>query len=169
MNAVTELKNLERPIDPLVQAVTGGKYKNVHFVDIENLVGAGKFGLPEIKAACKGYTQRVNCTPDDLFVITAGPQNASVVYTGWNLGKKIYQFRKGENGADLALISLFDQIKNIEVFEHVYLGSGDHSLEPIARKSKEHGVALTVVTGRGGLSNQFRKYEHIQMELNAHA
>ena len=169
MNAVTEPQNLERPIDPLVQAVTGGNYKNVHFVDIENLVGAGKFGLPEIKVAFKGYTQCVECTPDDLFVITAGPQNASAVYAGWRLGKKIYQFRKGENGADLALNAIFNQISNIKVFEHVYLGSGDHSLEPIARKSKEHGVALTVVTGRGGLSHQFRKYEHIQMEMNAHA
>ena len=79
MNAVSEPQKLERPIDPLVQAVTGGNYKNVHFVDIENLVGAGKFGLPEIKAAFKGYTNCVACTPDDLFVITAGPQNASAV------------------------------------------------------------------------------------------
>lgn len=167
MNAVAEPQIIERPIDTLVQAVTGGKYKNVHFLDIENLLGVGKFGLPDIREACAGYSQCVTCTPDDLFVITAGPQNASVVYSGWRLGKKIYQFRKGENGADLALNAIFNQFSNINVFEHVYLGSGDHSLEPIARKSKEYGVALTVVTGRGGLSNQFRKYEHIQMELNS--
>ena len=166
MNAVTTHQSVERPIDPLVQAITGGKYKNVHFVDIENLVGAGKFGLPEIKAACKGYTQCVNCTPDDLFVITAGPQNAPAVYSGWNLGKRIYQFRKGENGADNALNSLFQQFRNLRAFSHVYLASGDHGLEPIARESNNQGVAFTVVTGRGAMAYQFSKYDHIQMELN---
>lgn len=156
---------MERPIDPLVLAVTGGKYKNVHFVDIENLVGTGKFALDQVAAVCERYDRCITCSPDDLFVITAGPQNSKAVYSGWNLGKRIYQFRKGENGADNALNSIFQQFQNIQAFEHVYLASGDHGLEPIARKSKDLGVAFTVVIGRGAMAYQFSKYENIQMEF----
>jgi hypothetical protein len=166
MNEVTGAQVLDRPIDPLVEVMTGGKYKNVHFVDIENLVGRGKFSLAQVKAACDGYVRFVACSPDDLFVITAGPQNASAVYAGWNLGKRIYQFRKGENGADNALNSLFQQFRNLRAFSHVYLASGDHGLEPIARESNNQGVAFTVVTGRGAMAYQLSKYDHIQMELN---
>lgn len=160
---------MERPIDPLVQAITGGKYKNVHFVDIENLVGTGKFVLDQVSAVCERYGRCVTCSPDDLFVITAGPQNAKAVYSGWDLGKRIYQFRKGENGADNALNSIFRQFGNLTAFGHVYLASGDHGLEPIARESEKQGVPVTVVTGRGGLSQLFKSYEHIRMELNANA
>ena len=166
MNASNGAQLLERPIDPLVKVITGGKYKSVHFVDIENLVGMGKFSLAQVQAACDRYVRCVACSPEDLFVITAGPQNASAVYSGWNLGKKIYQFRKGENGADYALNAIFQQFENIQAFEHVYLASGDHGLEPIARKAKDQGVAFTVVTGRGAMAYQFSKYDHIQMELN---
>jgi hypothetical protein len=167
MQAVNGAQTNERPIDPLVKVLTGGKYKSIHFVDIENLVGMGKFDYYQAKAACDGYVKCVACHPDDLFIISAGPQNASAIYSGWKLGKKILQFRKGENGADESLKALFEQFNNLEVFEHVYLGSGDHGLEPIAKKSKEHGLPLTVVTGRGAMSHQLAKYEHVQMELSS--
>ena len=123
--------------------------------------------MQTVRALCVRYMKSINCSIHDVFLIAAGPQNRVPVFDGWYLGQRVFKFQKGADGADEALKLLFQQIGNLSSFERVYLGSGDHGLAPIAKESKEQGVAVTVVTGYGALSKQFRKYEHIQMELNS--
>jgi hypothetical protein len=139
----------------------------LHIIDIENLAGTGMLDMQSVRAVCVEYMKSINCSIHDVFLIAAGPQNRVSAFDGWYLGQRIFKFQKGTDGADEALKLMFQQIGNLSSFERVYLGSGDHGLASIAKKSKELGVAVTVVTGYGALSKQLRKYEHIQMDLNS--
>jgi hypothetical protein len=138
----------------------------LHLIDIENLAGTGKLDMPAVRAICAKYVNSISCSIHDVFLIAAGPQNRVPAFDGWYLGQRVFKFQKGTDGADEALRALFQQISDLKSFEHVYLASGDHGLFSIAKKSKDIGLKVTIVTGRGRLSRTFKRYDHIQMELN---
>jgi hypothetical protein len=150
---------MTRALDPLLETISQGQEVNLHIVDIENLAGTGKLSTPKVKEICEDYEDGTQAGWNDVFILAAGPQNKQALFDGWTVGRPIFQFRKGKDGADEALASLFFQIEHPENFKRVFLASGDGGLAPIANSARESGIEVTVVTCEGGLSREFSKHK----------
>lgn len=145
-------------VDELLTAVGPTKPTQVHILDLENLSGSGLLTREAVMHTCREYAECTHASRDDLFLIAAGPQNRTAVYEGWFMGKPVFQFRKGKDGADHALQNLMAQMSGIESFNHIYLASGDGGFAELANEVVERGVPFTVVVGKGKRSNKFNGY-----------
>jgi len=154
---------MNRPVDKLLDAIGGPDRKSIHFVDLENLVGAGFYTSEQVAKVCESYVSGTASNAKDLFFISSGTQNKEATYTGWSWGNVFFQFRKGQNGADQALVNFFESIQTPEVYQSVYVASGDHSLEAIAEGARKSGLSVTIVTGKGGTSRALRAYPQLQL------
>ena len=153
-----------RPVDKLLTVISIEEGACIHLIDVENLVGAGLVTPEAVSHLCAKYLQRVSPSKSDLFLVAAGPQNANAAREGWRAGQTFFQFRKGKDGADTALVSFFNQIENLKMFKAVYVASGDHSFEPIAQVCISQGVPVTFVTGRGKMSRTLAIYRHLKVQ-----
>ena len=152
---------MDRPVDNLLSTISITADACLHFIDVENIAGTGLLTVDCVQRICNSYVNQCRAAACDLFFVAAGPQNAVAVREGWKAGQTFYQFRKGTDGADRALVNFFQSIEHVETYKGVFVASGDHSLEPIANGSLLRGVPVTIVTGRGGLSRVFRGYSHL--------
>jgi hypothetical protein len=150
-----------RPVDGLLRTISDGDTRSIHFVDIENLVGSGVINHWQVQSMCGKYVSKTNATINDLFFIAAGPQNRQATVEGWSWGHTFYQFRKGKDGADHALVDFFSSIERVAMFEQIYIASGDHGLKEIATKAHSCGIPVTVVTGKGKQSHVFFRFPHL--------
>jgi hypothetical protein len=155
-------KYMYKVMDPVLTAVAQVEHPQVHFVDIENLVGVGKLDAYSVRQARRQYEQAVKPKSTDIIVVAAGPQNRSAVYEGWD--NAIYQWRKGKDGADLALLELFESLREPTSFAHVFVGSGDGGLSPVAEMSREQGIPVTVVARINSCSWKLKSFEVISLE-----
>jgi len=153
-----------RPVDNLLGAIGLPGGTSIHFVDLENLVGTGLYTKEQVELVCDLYASRATLNSSDLFLISSGTQNKEATYSGWNLGNAIFQFRKGKDGADQALVRFFESIENPTRYQNMFIASGDHSLEVIARRAQGEGLTVTIVTGRGGVSRALRDYPQLQLQ-----
>jgi hypothetical protein len=156
-----------RPIDPLLSAISEKGTKCIHFVDIENLLGTGQITSGEVQMVSREYQAQTQARESDLVFIAAGPRNRMATLSGWNWGHTFYQFQKGKDGADVALVNLFNSIQTLDGFHEIYIASGDHSLEPIANRARVCGSKVTIVTGKGKISYVFRSFPHISLNPQA--
>ena len=163
LNYIERNEQMTRALDPLLETISNGERVNLHIVDIENLAGTGWLTTPKVKEIGESYVQGTRAEMRDLFILAAGPQNKHALFDGWHQGHPIFQFRKGKDGADQALVSLFGQIEHPEKFNHIYLATGDAGLLPIAEKTAQVGVRFTVVTGVGARSWKYAAYENISI------
>jgi hypothetical protein len=156
---------MTRALDPLLQIMTSESSGNLHIVDIENLAGTGLLSAPGVKGIGDAYSKETHSGSNDLYLVAAGPQNKEALFRGWRNPRTVYQFRKGKDGADQALASLFNQIEHPEKFKRIYLASGDGGLVSIAERAADLGVELRVVTGRGATSWKYNAYEQIRISV----
>lgn len=156
---------MNRPIDPLLDALIDGSKRSLHLIDIENLAGSGLLTKNQVLNVSTEYSRQTHCQRKDLFVVAAGPQNRAAVFQGWNFGVPVCSFRKGKDGADLALVGLFESIEHPEAFEHIYLATGDAGLFSIAEKSRALGVELTLVSGRGSKSRRYNSLTTVTLNI----
>lgn len=154
---------IARPVDTLLKTISADGNSKLHFIDIENIVGAGRLSKTDVIQACARYVTATDSRKNDLFLIAAGPQNREAIVGGWNWGTPFFQFRKGKDGADHALLGFFESISDLSLFQGIYLASGDHSLEPIAERARFLGVPIKVVGGKGSISWVFRSYPQIRL------
>jgi len=154
---------MDRPVDKLLSAISICEGICIHLVDVENLVGSGVVSKEAVARLCATYLDDTYASKFDLFLVAAGPQNAVAVREGWKAGQTFFQFRKGKDGADLALVSFFENIEDLTKFKGVFVASGDHSLEPVANTCTKQKVPVTVVTGRGEMSRSLSSYPHIDV------
>ncbi|MEO0023866.1 MAG: hypothetical protein RL196_307 [Actinomycetota bacterium] len=154
---------MNRPVDKLLSAISLSNDVCLHFIDVENMAGSGLLTVEGVASLCKSYVSQAHAKPSDLFFVAAGPQNATAVREGWKAGQTFYQFRKGKDGADLALVNFYQSIEHVEAFKEIFVASGDHSLEPIAESSVRRGVPVTVVTGKGRRSRVFSLYSQLSV------
>jgi len=159
-----ELK-MDRPVDGLLAAISMPSCKRIHFIDVENLVGKGWLSADDVRPLALHYKEATNSDQSDLLFIASGPQNKDAVFEGWAWGNKFFQFRKGKDGADLALITLFNNIVDIGSYEQIFVGSGDGILSNIAERAEQTGVPVQVVTGMGGKSRALMKYPGLKLNL----
>lgn len=157
---------MERPMDKMFEAISSPKTSRIHLLDVENLVGSGILTEYQVHELCDDYVRCTNCEADDLFLLAAGPQNRSAAVNGWSFGYSLYKFKKGKDGADQALVYLFEQIENPEKYSQIYLATGDGGLASIAETVNRLGIDLTVVSGKGKVSSEYRGYKHIKLSGN---
>lgn len=149
-------------MDRMFETVAPTQHPRIHFVDIENLIGAGKFGVEQVIQVRNHYLDLTHAKETDLFVIGAGPHNSRAVYEGW--GHATYTFRKGPDGADNALKAVFSSIEHPEQFTEVFLASGDGGLEPIAQATSDAGVPLTIVAKKNNCNTKLKQYQVIYLD-----
>jgi hypothetical protein len=134
-------------------------YAAVHLVDIENLCGCGKPNKDQITQVCANYYDEVGVQEGDLVVVAPGTQNRFAVYEGWP--GAVYQFRPGDNGADIALAQFICENKLETKYVRAFLGSGDGGLAPYLELLSKKGIDPIVVSRKAGLSYKLSKFEHI--------
>jgi len=157
---------MNQPADRLLAAYGPPESKRLHLVDFENLIGAGMYSSDYAFQTCEGYIRATNACLGDTFVIAAGPQNRQATIAGWHVGAPLYMFRTGKDGADLALIDLAASLREVEKFNHVFVGSGDGALALVADHLARKGVPFTVVVGKGGLSPKFKGYPTVKIGVS---
>lgn len=158
---------MDRPVDGLLAAISVSSCKRIHFIDVENLIGKGWISIEDVGPLSRQYQEVTAASDDDLLFIAAGPQNKDAILEGWKWGNKFFQFRKGKDGADLALISLFKNIVDIGNYSEIVVGSGDGLLSGIAERAEQTGVPVCVVTGQGGKSRSLSKYPGKRINVNS--
>jgi hypothetical protein len=152
---------MEHPLDRVIAAIAQGTNLRIHEIDIENLVGNGILNVESVRSVRNKYESAIHLSSRDIVVVAAGPQNKRAVYEGW--GNAIYQWRKGKDGADNAMLDFFQGFKNIDVFSHIFIASGDGGLAPIAKEATSHGIDTTIVTMTGQKSWKLNAYESINL------
>jgi hypothetical protein len=158
-------REMERPVDGLLSAISMPDCKKIHFVDAENLLGSGVFSPDDVRQLAGEYVIQTKSEPSDLFFIASGPQNKQALLEGWSWGNKFFQFRKGKDGADIALISLFSNIVDLGKYSEIYVGSGDGALLEIAKSALEKGVGVSIVTGKGTKSRSLESFPEINLSF----
>jgi hypothetical protein len=128
----------------------------IHLIDIENLIGSGKVTKDQVKLARLQYTSTTGWSPCDVYCIATNPINRLAVIDGW--GGAVYCFKSGKDGADLALIDLFQDLVGPEKFGKLTIGSGDAAFESTLQQAAEFGMAVKVVSKEKGCSQKLRKF-----------
>jgi hypothetical protein len=152
-----------RPVDDLLRAISLPNTQSIHFLDMENLLGTGLFFSWQVSQLQSDYVAKVGASKEDLYFIAAGPQNRDAVVTGWQWGSSFFQFRKGKDGADLALVGLFHAIQAPELYSNIYVASGDYLLSEITRIADSRRIPVTVVTGKGAQSKYLKSYRTVKL------
>jgi hypothetical protein len=154
---------MERPIDGLLNAIANPTCNQIHFVDIENLAGTGLLNSEKVSEICASYSNCVPCGVNDLFLVAAGPQNKLAIFEGWAKKGSFYQFRKGKDGADHALLAIFESIENLQHYKKVFLATGDGGLLRIVEQSLSAGISVTLVTGKGKTNQSLRRFPSLKL------
>jgi hypothetical protein len=131
-----------------------GLDRAIHFLDVENLVGAPLPLAVDVEATRRAYEQAVPIGPRDLVVVATSHVAALPVWRSWPDARRL--LRSGPDGADLALLQAIENEDVGRRFNRVVVGSGDGIFaEPCARLQAE-GCKLTVVSRARSLSRALR-------------
>lgn len=125
------------------------RQRTLHVLDIENLVGEEHaLGDAEtFQRVLADYTEASGMRDDDPVMVGCHPGLVFVAQE--TLGQRGQIFaRRGENGADLALLSAIDIPFIANRFHLVSLGSGDGIFAPVVCELVEVGVLVTVIGRR---------------------
>lgn len=120
-------------------------------VDIENIIGSTNFDACDVTMARARIHEMVDC-PDDAHVIVATTVGHLLcpAHAGWPGARLVW--RRGKDGADLALADVALNENLIARFDRVVLASGDGIFAVVATWLQQHGVAVTVVSRPESLS-----------------
>ena len=137
------------------------RIRAVHFIDIENLVGRGLLSLEEVQEVHRRYIEKIEVSQDDVFFVASGPQNRAAVVLGWP--GSLCKFKKGADGADFALLSLFHEFDALSCASEFFIGSGDQRFAEIGNICRQAGKPVTVVTGVGAISYRLRPFPNVDL------
>ncbi len=125
------------------------RQRTLHIIDIENLVGE-EHALGDadtFQRVLVDYTEASGMRDDDPVMVGCHPGLVFVAQE--TLGQRGQIFaRRGENGADLALLGAIDPPFIASRFHLVCLGSGDGIFTPVVFELIELGVLVTVIGRR---------------------
>jgi hypothetical protein len=136
-------------------------HRKLFLVDIENLVGSGLIYEEEVSQARAALFSLVTPKNKDCVFVAANPMNREAVFEGWP--GALYNFKYGQDGADLQIIKFFAGIEDLSKYSEVVLASGDAGLIPIARKAREMGMKIQVVANRTSCSKKYSEYSVLNL------
>lgn len=156
---------MNQVMDFVLTTIAQTEQPTIHLVDIENLIGSGKFGFDQVREAFTSYMQCANLKPYDLVVIAAGPQNRTAIYEGWP--GATYLWRKGQDGADSALLDLMLSVEDLKIFGEMCIASGDNMLADAADLARMAEIPVRVVSRPESRSWRLRPYSFSPYRLIA--
>jgi hypothetical protein len=124
--------------------------RRLHLVDIENLAGASRPSLSQVRQALGLYTGCLAFGAMDQVEVASSHLTLLNAALGWP--HACYRVRSGPDGADLALLDVLRHENIAQRFTHVAIGSGDHLFAEQAAHLAAQGVWVTVVSRRRSLS-----------------
>lgn len=142
-----------------------GLVRGIHFIDIENLVGAPRPTIEQVRAAKAVYLAEVPCGPNDQFVLACNHLAAEAVSFGW--GKNaVIRMRSGPDGADLELLDAIEEAQIPLNWIRVIVASGDGIFTETVAHLGAQGAEVTVVSRRGSLSKRLEVAAKKHMVIN---
>ncbi|MBK9696723.1 MAG: NYN domain-containing protein [Propionibacteriaceae bacterium] len=135
-------------------------------MDIENLIGAGRFAIADVVVLKRNYEALVGVGPHDIVVIGADVRSVLDVWLGWPV--RVLPGR-GPDGADLLLLEELKQELARARFDDVVIGSGDHIFVELMAELAARGTTVTCVSRHGSLSRRSRMACHRVVLLAAGA
>jgi hypothetical protein len=121
--------------------------RTAHLIDVENLVGNGRFGASETIACRAAYDDLGLIRSGDHVIVACNPFSAIHVKELWP-GVRLLTGH-GENGADRALLAAIEHEGFHHRFDRIVLGSGD-GIFTVAVASLRRSVQEVLVVGRPG-------------------
>lgn len=124
----------------------------LHLIDIENVTGSARPTRAEVAKARAAYEPLI--APGDLVVLACNHGAFLVVEQAWPDARHIA--RSGPDGADEALLDVVRHERAADRFTSVLMATGDGGFAGTAAQLSGAGITVTVVVGRGRLSNKLR-------------
>ena len=115
----------------------------LHALDVENELSGGVFQTADVEHLHRVWNKVVSPGKEDLYFLATGTRTAEALTFGWPNAPK--EIRAGKDGADDAIIEHLDVDYVASRFSHVYLGTGDHRMQPKAKELIAAGVKVTIV------------------------
>jgi hypothetical protein len=134
---------------PLLRHIPAGR--TLHVIDIENLMAGPRSGIDLVRTASAAYRDCLPISTKDLVIVAANPGLAIDVAREWK-GSQV-KFRKGPDGADLALLEYLADVDDIvRRFDRVVIGSGDGIFAAIVNQLRSKGIVVGVIGRSSGIS-----------------
>lgn len=131
------------------------RIRTLHLVDLENLVGDPRAKPTEALGALADYLDLAEYQPGDSVLIVANPGMIAVVAFDTPVPCSMHAAR-GEDGADLALLSHVEPTRIAERFGRLAIGSGDGGFADAALAVRDCGAPVIVVSRRRSLSRRLQ-------------
>lgn len=120
-------------------------------VDIENVLGGTRFDSRQVARARREIMVLAGIAPEaQVTIATSADLPLLEAHVGWPGARLLW--RRGKDGADLALADVALNENLIDRFDRVVLASGDGIFAVVATWLQQHGVAVTVVSRPQALS-----------------
>lgn len=136
-----------------------GRHRTLLLIDIENILGSGRFTAGDVQASRRAIGRAVSLREPSQVVVGASSGDGMLeAGLGWPGARLVWI--PGRDGADLALadVALHENIATR--FGGVVIGSGDGMFAVVARHLAAHHMHVTVVAGAGRLSAALKHYAH---------
>lgn len=150
-----------RPTDELFSAITAPNQISAHLIDIENLAGRGLLSIEDVTKVKFRYERSSIVSQGDFILLASGPQNKKAIYKAWP--GAAYVWKKGKDGAELAILNLICNLNDLSCFERIYIGSGDGKLAQIADRSVLQGTPVTIVSNSRTTSGLYAVHHRIDL------
>jgi hypothetical protein len=132
--------------------------RRLHLVDIENLAGASRPTLAQVRESLGLYVDCLAFGAMDQVEVASSHLTLLNAALGWPHAR--YRVRSGPDGADLALLDVLRHDNVAGRFTDVAIGSGDHLFAEDAAYLAAQGVWVTVVSRRDSLSPLLARAAH---------
>lgn len=136
--------------------------RTCHLVDIENLVGQPESGPRYTPAVFSRRAHEVSGSyrlkwvhPGDLVYV--GCDASLLLETLMDWEQYSVRIGKGADGADRALMAVFDIDAVARSCDVLQIASGDHAFAEVASQARERGLYVRVVSRSDALSHDLRR------------
>jgi len=134
----------------------------LHIIDAANELGDPFFTVSSAQRLGRAWEACTHPEDADHFIKATGPGTAADLGIGWPGGRLLS--RAGKDGADTAIIESIDVAWVKERFDVVYLGTGDHSMQPMAAELLEAGVRVVLVArDKKSVHRDFRSMNKLEI------
>lgn len=143
----------------------------LHLVDLENVIGDPRASGPGVVETYEEVLVHGRHRAGDLVVVAVNPgmfrQIAFCPHTSCQL-----IVARGRDGADLALLGWARPEWIVARFDRLVVASGDGIFAPVVRTTREHGLVVEVLHGRGQVSGRLRRTDvpvvHVPVDGDDH-
>lgn len=128
--------------------------RTAHLLDVENLVGTGRFGASELRSCQSAYTALGLLRRGDHVIVACNPFSAIHVRDMWP-GTRLLTGH-GRDGADRALLAAIEHERFEDRYDRIVVGSGDGIFTDAVAAFRQIGRDVVVVGRQGAIAQRLR-------------